>query len=83
MPSFGSISPEKLSRLLGTPRSPFIIDVREADALRADPRLIPSSVHLPLETARDWAATYSGKNVAVSCQRGKKLAEGTAAWLRH
>ena len=83
MPSFASIAPEKLARLLGTSRAPLIIDVRERDALDADPRLIPASIHLPFETAADWAAAYRGKNVAVSCQRGKKLAEGTAAWLRH
>lgn len=83
MPSFASISPDKLARLLGTGRAPVIIDVRERDALEADPRLIPGSVHLPYETAAEWAAAYRDKAVAVSCQKGKKLAEGAAAWLRH
>jgi rhodanese-related sulfurtransferase len=82
MPAYASISPDKLSRLIGTPRAPLVIDVREADALAADPRLIPGSVHLPYEAAPDWAATYKGQSVAVSCQKGKKLAEGAAAWLR-
>jgi rhodanese-related sulfurtransferase len=83
MPSFASISPDKLARLIGSPRAPIIIDVREADAFAVDPRLIPTSVHMPFETAETWAAAYKGRSVAVSCQRGKKLAEGTAAWLRH
>lgn len=83
MPSFASIAPDKLARLLGTPRSPIIIDVREDEALEADRRLIPASVHLPYAGAEQWAAAYRGKSVAVSCQRGKKLAEGAAAWLRH
>jgi rhodanese-related sulfurtransferase len=83
MPSFASIAPDKLARLLGTPRSPIIIDVREDEALEADQRLIPTSVHLPYAGAEQWAAAYRGKSVAVSCQRGKKLAEGAAAWLRH
>lgn len=83
MPSYASISPDKLVRLLGSAKSPIIIDVREDDALAADPRLIPTSLHLPYETAETWAANYRGRSVAVSCQRGKKLAEGAAAWLRH
>lgn len=83
MPSFASIAPDKLARLLGTPRSPIIIDVREDEALEADQRLIPASVHLPYAGAEQWAPAYRGKSVAVSCLRGKKLAEGAAAWLRH
>ena len=83
MPSFASIAPDKLARLLGTAKSPIIIDVREDEALEADQRLIPASVHLPYASAEQWAGAYRGKSVAVSCQRGKKLAEGAAAWLRH
>lgn len=83
MPSYASISPDKLARLLGTPKAPVIIDVREQDALAADQRLIPTSLYLPYETAETWARDYAGRTVAVSCQRGKKLAEGAAAWLRH
>jgi rhodanese-related sulfurtransferase len=83
MPSYASISPDKLVRLIGSSKTPVIIDVREIDALAADPRLIPTSLHLPYEAAETWAADYRGRAVAVSCQRGKKLAEGAAAWLRH
>lgn len=83
MPAFASISPEKLARLLGTAKAPIIIDVREDEALAADRRLIPTSTHLPYASAESWAVAYRGKSVAVSCQRGKKLAEGAAAWLRH
>jgi rhodanese-related sulfurtransferase len=83
MPAFAAIAPDKLARLIGTPKAPIVIDVREDDALEADRRLIPGSVHLPYATAEQWASAYRGKTVAVSCQRGKKLAEGAAAWLRH
>jgi rhodanese-related sulfurtransferase len=83
MPSFASITPDKLARLLGTPRAPLIIDVREEDALAADPRLIPGSLHLSPTRADEWSPNYAGRTVAVSCQKGKKLAEGAAAWLRH
>lgn len=83
MASFASIPPVKLFRLIGTPRAPLIIDVRETEAFGADPRLIPGSIPLSYEEAERWASGYRGKTVAVSCQRGKKLAEGAAAWLRH
>jgi rhodanese-related sulfurtransferase len=83
MPAFASIAPDKLARLIGTSRAPIILDVREADALESDRRMIPTSIHLPYADAQSWAADYRGKSVAVSCQRGKKLAEGAAAWLRH
>jgi rhodanese-related sulfurtransferase len=83
MPSFASIAPDKLARLIGTPRAPVVIDVREDKALAADARLIPTSRHLPFASAEQWASGYSGRAVAVTCERGKKLAEGAAAWLRH
>ena len=83
MASFTSISPDKLARLVGTPGCPILIDVREPEALAADPRLIPASAWRDYTTAHDWVADYAGKQVVVSCQKGKKLAEGTAALLRH
>ena len=83
MPSFASIAPEKLARLLGTSKAPVIIDVREGEAVSADPRRIPTSLLLDYMTAQTWASDFRGQAVAVSCQKGKKLAEGTAAWLRH
>jgi rhodanese-related sulfurtransferase len=83
MPSFASIAPDKLARLIGTPKAPLVIDVRDTEDAAADPRLIPTSLHLPYAEAEAWASKLAGKSVAVSCQRGKKLAEGAAAWLRH
>ena len=83
MSAFASIAPDKLARLIGTAKAPIIIDVREDEALESDERLIPTSIRLPYANAEQWAPAYRGKSVAVSCQRGKKLAEGAAAWLRH
>lgn len=82
MASFTSIPPDKLARLIGTPRCPVLIDVREDAALTSDPRLVPGSTHRDYASAALWAAEYAGRQVVVSCQKGKKLAEGTAAWLR-
>jgi rhodanese-related sulfurtransferase len=83
MPSYTSISPEKLARLIGTPKQPVIIDVREADAFEADPRVFPATVRRGHADAETWAISYAGQSVAVVCQHGKKLSEGAAAWLRH
>jgi rhodanese-related sulfurtransferase len=82
MASFTSITADKLARLVGTPKCPMLIDVREDDAFTADPRLLPGSSHRDYETAAVWAAELAGQQVVVTCQKGKKLAEGTAAWLR-
>src|SRR5215218_1114840 len=83
MASFASISTDKLARLVGTPACPTLIDVREAEALAADPRLVPTSSWRDYTAAHQWAADFRGKQVVVSCQKGKKLAEGAAAFLRN
>ena len=44
MPSLLEISPDKLARLIGTPKSPALIDVRIDEDFNADPRLVPGSV---------------------------------------
>ncbi|TIU26652.1 MAG: sulfurtransferase, partial [Mesorhizobium sp.] len=30
-----------------------------------------------------WAAEFSGAKAVVICQKGQKLSQGVAAWLRH
>ncbi|CCD91178.1 conserved hypothetical protein [Bradyrhizobium sp. ORS 375] len=82
MSSFASISPDKLSRLIGTPQGPILIDVRTDEDFAADPRLIPGAIRRPaLETAQ-WSGDFTGRAVIVICQRGAKLSHGAAAWLR-
>ena len=83
MSSFTTISADKLARLIGTANTPALIDVRTDEDFAADPRLIPGAVRRSHERAADWAGEFSGRSAIVVCLRGKKLAEGTAAWLRH
>jgi rhodanese-related sulfurtransferase len=83
MSSLASISPEKLSRLVGTPRCPLLIDVRIQDDFAAGPRLIPGSLRRSHESVDTWGAALDGRNAVVICQQGRKLSEGVAAWLRH
>jgi rhodanese-related sulfurtransferase len=82
MSSFQAISPEKLLRLIGTPHAPVLIDVRTDEDFAADPRLIPGSSRRSHTAASDWATRYSGQETISICQKGKKLSEGAAAWLR-
>jgi rhodanese-related sulfurtransferase len=83
MSSPTSISIQKAARLVGTPKSPAIVDVRTDEDFAADPRLIPGSIRRPFATASEWADAFAGRPTIVVCQKGLKLSEGVAAWLRH
>jgi len=83
MSSYTTISPEKLARLIGTANAPALIDVRTDEDFAADPRLIPGSVRHSHKDVARWGDHYAGRSTIVSCLRGQKLAQGTAAWLRH
>ncbi len=78
-----SISAAQLSKLIGLPDAPVIIDVRIPDDVAADPRRLPGSDSRSHTDVSVWANAYAGQRVVVSCQRGLKLSEGVAAWLRH
>jgi rhodanese-related sulfurtransferase len=77
------ISVSKLSRLIGTPHAPDIVDVRILDDFLLDERILPASVRRSHKSVADWAASYKGRTVVVVCQKGAKLSQGAAAWLRH
>ncbi len=83
MSSINTISTDKLARLIGTPKCPALIDVRLDEDFEAAPRLIPGSVRRPHEEAADWASEFAGRSAIVVCQKGLKLSQGAAAWLRH
>ena len=82
MPGLTQITAAQLSRLIGTPDAPTVIDVRIADDFAADPRVIPTSLRHPHADIDALAASLSGQRVVVVCQRGRKLSEGAAALLR-
>lgn len=83
MSSYVSISADRLMKLVGTPSSPIIIDVRNAEDFAADPRLLPASQRRSHLDVAHWVADFAAKQVAVVCHHGAKLSQGTAAWLRH
>ena len=82
MPAPNEITPQKLSRLIGTSDAPIILDVCLAEDFNTDPRTIPGASrqsHLELmHTAEQWR----DKCLVVSCWQGQKLSQGTAAILR-
>jgi len=82
MTSFNMISPEKLIRLVGTPKAPVILDVRDDDDFAADPRLLPASARRDHATVGAWGLALKGQSVVVLCTTGARLSEGVAAWLR-
>ena len=83
MPSTTLITTSQLSRLIGLPHAPAIVDVRMDEDYRVDPRLLPGSLRRDYRAVPQWASHYRDRSVVVLCQRGQKLSEGTAAWLRH
>ena len=79
MPQPNQITPAQLSRLIGTPEAPVVLDVRLAEDAAALPRVIPTSRRM----AHDAALPEDlGPHVVVVCVRGRKLSEGVAAMLR-
>jgi rhodanese-related sulfurtransferase len=83
MSSPNTISVEKLNRLIGLPKCPHLIDVRNDEDFGADPRLIPGSFRRPFASVESWGTDLDGQSAVVICQRGLKLSHGAAAWLRH
>jgi rhodanese-related sulfurtransferase len=78
-----TINVAQLSRLVGTPEAPVIVDVRIDTDHASDPRTLPASVQRDYHTVSSWAEEFAGRSVVVVCQRGQKLSQGAAAWLRH
>ncbi len=83
MPSPTEITVPQLARLIGTPGAPVIIDTCIDEDFNADPRLIPGAHRRDFRTVADWAGSVRGQSVVVVCQKGLKLSQGVAAWLRH
>lgn len=83
MTSPTDITVSQLSRLIGTPSAPAIIDVRIDEDYNAETRLLPASLRRSHTTVAEWARDFAGRRVVVVCKHGRKLSQGVAAWLRH
>ncbi|TQV77883.1 chromate resistance protein ChrB domain-containing protein [Denitrobaculum tricleocarpae] len=82
MTSPTEITVNQLSRLIGLPSAPAIVDIRIDEDYALDPRLIPGSRRRNYRETSQWMTDYAGRKVIVICHRGKKLSQGVAALLR-
>ena len=82
MPSPTQITVAQLSRLIGTPDAPVIIDVCIDEDFNVDPRLIPTAIRHPFHKVQELVPQLLGKKVVVICQKGLKFSEGAGAILR-
>jgi rhodanese-related sulfurtransferase len=82
MPSYLEITPDKLTRIVGTPHVPMLIDVRTDDDFVDDPRLIPGSIRRDYREVEAWSSQVTGPAILI-CQKGQKLSHGVAAYLIH
>lgn len=80
------ISVNQLSRLVGTPGAPVIIDARNGEDFNDDPRLIPAAIRCEFPSVIDKidsvVDTIGARHAVVYCQKGLKISEGVAALLR-
>lgn len=83
MPSPSEITVPQLSRLIGLPGAPAIIDVRTEEEFQADPRLIPTACRHDFLESGNWAMQYAGQSAIVYCRNGLTLSQGVAASLRN
>jgi rhodanese-related sulfurtransferase len=82
MTSSTEITVSQLSRLIGLPDTPALVDVRSEDDYRANRRLLPGSYRRDYRTVSDWASGFHGRPVIAVCEDGLELSQGVAAFLR-
>ena len=76
------ITPAQLLRLVGTPECPALVDACIDEDFAADPHLIPGAFRHDFRDLPGLAARLEGRRAVVICQKGRKLSQGVAAWLR-
>jgi rhodanese-related sulfurtransferase len=83
MPSIDEITVQQLSRLIGLPEAPRLIDLRQ-DHMTTCARagLLPTASIRDAKTIASWAPAHRGRRVVIYCQNGGALSRGAAAWLR-
>ena len=82
MTAWNLISQEKLWSRIGSPDCPVIVDGRTDEDFAADPRMLPTAIRRPGLEVAAWAEDVAGQRLVVYCQRGLKISQGAAAWLR-
>ena len=83
MPSPTEITVAQLSRLIGLPEAPTLVDVRAEDQYQADQRLVPAAQRHDSRDVASWSRRYLGRSIVVLCERGGSPSQTVAARLRH
>lgn len=76
------ITVSQLSRLIGTPDCPVIVDISIDPDFAEDPYLISGAFRHPHTDIPGLVARLAGRASVITCQRGIKLSQGLVAWLR-
>lgn len=82
MASPTEISVAQLSRLVGTPECPVLVDVRLDEDFEADPHLVPGAFRHRHDDIAALAGRLQGARTVIYCQKGLKISQGAAALLR-
>lgn len=82
MPEPCDITPDTLLTLIGTPTCPVLVDVCTDPDFAEDPVLIPGAQRWPHTDLGGIADMTAGRTAVIVCQKGLKLSQGVAAWLR-
>jgi rhodanese-related sulfurtransferase len=82
MASPTQITVSQLSRLIGLPDAPVIVDVCIDEDFEVDSKLIPGSFRHPYDDIAALVPRLIGKRVVIACFKGLKLSQGAAAILR-
>ncbi|MCB1415041.1 MAG: chromate resistance protein [Nitratireductor sp.] len=82
MASPDQITVSQLSRLIGRPDAPVLVDICIDEDFAADPRFIPGAFRHSFTNIEELVPVLSGRKVVVVCQKGLKLSQGAAALLR-
>lgn len=82
MPAPNEITVSQLNRLIGTPDAPTIVDISIDADFAEDPHLIPGAFRHPHTDPDGLRARLVNQKCVIVCQKGAKLSQGMAAWLR-
>jgi rhodanese-related sulfurtransferase len=83
MPAPNEMTIRQLSRLIGTPECPALVDICIEPDFADDPFLIPGSFRHSHQDIAGLINRLQGKPCVIICQKGVKLSQGLAAILRN
>lgn len=81
MPATTEITVSQLNRLIGTPDSPVIVDIRLPEDFETDPSVIPGSIRHSHSDIRGLIVHLEGRRAVIVCHKGLKLSQGMVALL--